>query len=318
MTRHRRNTVSIGDPGVVRAAVIGTIDFVDFNPEQFVPWAHTILTSVERAAAATGGSATFINIGSGSNAHPSVKAAVESAIRNGANAAVVIFEDHVEECSSLAATVDVENIPIVFVGQESVPYPFYSVYYDGRDAACQATTHLIRGGARDLLFFAPYTAPWLSDRASGVMDAAAQHAFPAQNVRICIDDELDLENLGRAFLDNGEHEKLAFKKAKVLLERGRRATGIVAANDLVAYGFIRAASEQGLEVGKDYIIVGFDDLPHSIEKGLSTLQPPLDELGREAVHLASRALAHDRKILRSCLHSHLAARRSGVFVQRDA
>ncbi len=51
--------------------------------------------------------------------------------------------------------------------------------------------------------------------------------------------------------------------AAALLALPERPTAIVAQNDYIAYGALQAVSEAGLKLGRDVVVIGFDDLEYS-------------------------------------------------------
>jgi DNA-binding LacI/PurR family transcriptional regulator len=75
------------------------------------------------------------------------------------------------------------------------------------------------------------------------------------------------------------------------LARAGKATAVVAANDQMALGVIRAYADEGLRVPQDVSVIGFDDMLESrhFVPRLTTIRQDFPEIGRQAV----RAL-HDR------------------------
>ena len=63
-------------------------------------------------------------------------------------------------------------------------------------------------------------------------------------------------------------------------------TAVFCVNDLIAGGAYRAVAEHGLRVPEDVSMVGFDDLPPSLDLDLTTVHLPHEEVGRTAVRLA--------------------------------
>ena len=63
------------------------------------------------------------------------------------------------------------------------------------------------------------------------------------------------------------------------------ATAVVVANDQMALGVLRAATERGIRVPDQLSVVGFDDVDDSANysPALTTVHQPFDELGRRAV-----------------------------------
>ena len=75
-----------------------------------------------------------------------------------------------------------------------------------------------------------------------------------------------------------------YQAAKKLLELPSRPTAILAINDLLAIGALRAAGDLGLQVPNDLSLVGYDDIPMSIYlvPRLTTVTKNAHELGRKA------------------------------------
>lgn len=71
------------------------------------------------------------------------------------------------------------------------------------------------------------------------------------------------------------------------------ATAVVAANDQLALGLLRALRERGVDVPGHVSVTGFDDAPESgyLSPPLTTVRQDLARVGREAVHLLLARLA---------------------------
>ncbi|OLR92218.1 LacI family DNA-binding transcriptional regulator [Actinokineospora bangkokensis] len=87
-------------------------------------------------------------------------------------------------------------------------------------------------------------------------------------------------------------EEWGRRAAGELLDLGERPTALVAFNDKMAVGALKAARERGLDVPGDVSVAGFDDLDLSraTTPGLTTVRQPLQEMGRMAVTLLVRLL----------------------------
>ena len=72
-----------------------------------------------------------------------------------------------------------------------------------------------------------------------------------------------------------------------LLRRERDFTAIIAFNDLLAAGVIRAARTLGIDVPGELSVVGFDDiaLASLVEPALTTVRAPKYEMGARAAQL---------------------------------
>ncbi|NUT48910.1 MAG: LacI family DNA-binding transcriptional regulator [Saccharothrix sp.] len=101
--------------------------------------------------------------------------------------------------------------------------------------------------------------------------------------------------------------------ARDLLGLADRPTALVAFNDKMAVGALRAAREQGLDVPRDLSIAGFDDLDLSraTSPELTTVRQPLQEMGRMAVTLLMRLVdRHELEALHVELATELVVRAS--------
>lgn len=78
-----------------------------------------------------------------------------------------------------------------------------------------------------------------------------------------------------------------------ILQSPDRPTAMFCANDLSAMGAIRAAQRMGLRVPEDLSFVGFDDIEaaHWFQPALTTLRPPLRDIGGKAIDLLLRRIA---------------------------
>jgi LacI family transcriptional regulator len=73
-------------------------------------------------------------------------------------------------------------------------------------------------------------------------------------------------------------------------------TAVIAYNDLVAIGLLRAAQARGLKVPQDLSIIGIDNIFGSdfTNPALTTIQLPLLQLGRDAINMLLELLDKDR------------------------
>jgi DNA-binding LacI/PurR family transcriptional regulator len=131
-------------------------------------------------------------------------------------------------------------------------------------------------GPADLRAQAAATASVARGRLEGARSAAAAAGVEWPTVAVEQCQTSDVES-GRA----GAH---------ALLDRAADTTALFALSDPLALGARLAAHERGLSVPGDLSIVGFDDSAGDGE-GLTTVQQPLREKGREGAELLLRMLA---------------------------
>lgn len=81
--------------------------------------------------------------------------------------------------------------------------------------------------------------------------------------------------------------EIAEKSAYELLTRAAPPTAIFAANDATALATIEVAHRLGLRVPRDLSVIGFDNIPDAAMSmpGLTTVEQPIREMGRQAAHL---------------------------------
>lgn len=117
-----------------------------------------------------------------------------------------------------------------------------------------------------------------ADRVAGYRRALLEAGVP-------LDDSLILE--GPYTLDSG------YTLAEQILTRNLRPTALVAANNFIAIGALRALRAAGLRVPKDMSLVAFDDLPAPIviDPFFTVVSQPAYEMGQTATALLLERLA---------------------------
>jgi LacI family transcriptional regulator len=87
-------------------------------------------------------------------------------------------------------------------------------------------------------------------------------------------------------------ERGGYAVAEHLLQGKARPTAIIAGNDLMAIGAMRAAREVGLVVGRDLSVIGFDDitLAEHAHPPLTTVRQPIYEIGRQVCRMLVQTL----------------------------
>jgi DNA-binding LacI/PurR family transcriptional regulator len=94
--------------------------------------------------------------------------------------------------------------------------------------------------------------------------------------------------------------------AQVALSCAERPTAIAADSDVLAVAVMDAVRAQGLVVGRDISITGFDDVPAAAPAGLTTVRQPIHEKGRlmgrmllDPVYTESRVVLPTELVVRS-------------------
>lgn len=167
------------------------------------------------------------------------------------------------------------NLPIVEVNDRvTTDSAVDTVASDYRSATTEAMAHLFSLGHRRIgLVHGVAAADLAVDRLEPYREALVSQGIP-------LDDALII-NCGPTFEDG-------YRAATRLLTIESRPTAIVAINDILAHGVLRAAADQRLRVPEDFSLVGFDDIPAAryLVPRLTTSSKDAVRMGREAVHLA--------------------------------
>lgn len=108
----------------------------------------------------------------------------------------------------------------------------------------------------------------------------------------------------------GNFSEYVDDQVRDLLDRNPDLDAIVFANDMMAFGGYRVLKERGIQIGKDIVVMGFDDAPcaSSMEPALTTVKADAAELGYHAVVVYQDLLSYpDEETLVD-----------SIFVQRES
>ena len=99
-----------------------------------------------------------------------------------------------------------------------------------------------------------------------------------------------------------------------LLEADPRIDAVFAANDLMAFGALRAIRSSGRRIPEDVAVVGFDDIPAAAitHPPLTTIRQPLYEMGRTAATMVMAAVRGEPIARRVELPTSLVVRASSA------
>ena len=88
-------------------------------------------------------------------------------------------------------------------------------------------------------------------------------------------------------------QNAGYRMAQLALQLTPRPTALLAVNNFIAIGAIRALRDAGLEIPDDMALVGFDDLPDYlvIEPFLTAAAQPAYEMGKRAMELLRSRLS---------------------------
>lgn len=166
------------------------------------------------------------------------------------------------------------NLPIVEISDRSASeHRVDCVVSDYRSATVAAMSHLLSLGHRRIgLVYGVAMDEMAQDRLQPYRECLQATGLPI---------EPDLVVSCGPTIEDG------YQAALRLLEMNNRPTAIVAINDLLAIGVLRAAGDLGLRAPADFSLIGFDDIPAAsyLVPRLTTASKDAVRLGREAVRL---------------------------------
>ncbi|UGA55897.1 LacI family DNA-binding transcriptional regulator [Vibrio sp. VB16] len=175
------------------------------------------------------------------------------------------------------------EIPIVAVGYDVKASKIRCINIDNELAGYMATLHLLQLGHSNI---------------GHIKGLASQpdslHRFDGYKRAL---KEAGLRPNQRLIKQGDFSSALAYKQTVELLNDDKaKVTAIFAANDLSAYGVIKAIHDHGLSVPDDISVIGLDDLPTSqyFTPGLTTLRQPIEEIGTVSANSILNFLSGDR------------------------
>lgn len=160
-----------------------------------------------------------------------------------------------------------QNYPFVAFGRVEGDNSFPLVDEDGEYGIMQVVDHLVELGHTRLACIAePTHLTKAYNRIQGFYHAMASHGL-----------DINVDYV----VEGGYRQNSGYQIGKQMLEMEDPPTAIVAVNDLLALGAMRAAQERELGVGKDISITGFDDiiLAEYVHPSLTTVHQPAHQLG---------------------------------------
>lgn len=163
-------------------------------------------------------------------------------------------------------------------------YP--SVCSDNVYASYKACEMLIRKGAHSIVFCAGNEGISTSEeRLEGYKEALNQHGIPFWE---------DYVKYGHYTVEGGYNAIINLEKA------GMKYDAILAANDLMGLGAVKALKELSYKIPEDVQIIGFDNVTFSqfCSPSLSTIQQPTVEMGKKAAEMLIEMI-HGEKISRN-------------------
>ena len=204
-----------------------------------------------------------------------------------ANQQVEELADRVDGLLVMGRTVDDEvvqrtesaGVPVVMLARPPAGNAD-TVRAENVASASALTEHLIDHRVRSFTFLGdPHASPDASERYAGFAAALRARGMPVPSPVPTMFRESD-----------------GYAATSALLADLEPHSAIVAANDEIAIGAIRAARGRGLRIPHDIAITGWDDisLAEHVSPGLTTVRQPLRALGATAASLLIERICGDR------------------------
>ena len=168
------------------------------------------------------------------------------------------------------------DVPLVFLGTRTGEKHIDYVVMDNIQATMDATEYLIGRGCRTLAYIGRKISNYSSrDRMEGFLRAMKEHGLSREAI---VASANSLEFPG------------GYAETKRLLTQVPRPDGLIVFNDQLAFSVMAGIISCGYAVGRDVLVVSFDDLQISAlpQISLTTITPSKEELGRVAVDLILR------------------------------
>jgi LacI family transcriptional regulator len=172
------------------------------------------------------------------------------------------------------------SFPFVVSGRNALGQPsdFPYVDVDSQLGIKMMVHHLVELGHRDIgLLLPPPEMAFTPYRLKGYQDGLAEAGL----------------RYDESYTYHGNLKRSGgYDAALQLLSTSPRITALIACNDLMAFGAIRAIQEQGLQVGVDVAVSGFDDIAAAeySTPPLTTIRQPIYEIGQRLFEMLLRII----------------------------
>ncbi len=172
------------------------------------------------------------------------------------------------------------KIPVVLVDRNIMYSNFDGIYYDDTKAIYDATTLLLDEGHRDIVVLGGNPKLKLAlNRVAGYTRALNAYDIPVCESNIYYGDFT---------------QDCAYKQVLEVLRRPNRPTAIVANNNMLTLGCLKALFENKVRIPDDMAFVGYDkiELLDIIQSNISIVEKKEYEYGQNAMHLLLKRIAN--------------------------
>lgn len=181
--------------------------------------------------------------------------------------------DSDEDCDVILNRFIARGVPVIVAGRPARSVEADEIVLRNKAGVQKCVNYLLKIGRRRIAFISgSKNSVATVERLDGYTAALNAEKLPVESSLISYGD----------FTSESGHQQTVR-----LLESGTNIDAIVAANDMLALGAIRACLSSGRRVPQDVAVVGFDDVPLAqfCYPALTTLRQPTEQTARECVTL---------------------------------
>lgn len=168
--------------------------------------------------------------------------------------------------------IDQYKQPVMVVNRKLRKHQSHCIFCDHKGSSYQATKYLIEQGHHDIAFITgSMDSPTAIERLAGYKEALTAHHLPVRDTLIV----------------QGKWTPACGAAAVAsLLAADTRFSAVIASNDDMAIGAMKAASEAGLRLPEDISIIGFDNIPTApfLRPALSSIKDPVSGMMNEVIN----------------------------------
>ena len=193
-----------------------------------------------------------------------------------------------------------QNIPLVFFDRVCLTDRFSSVVTNNAESALQATEHFLSTGSKRVGFIGGANhLEIVKQRKHGYLEALRERKVPI---------EKELVFCKQISFEGG------YEGACKLLSLPQRPDAILAMNDSLAFGVMKAIKERGLRIPEDVSLIGYTDEEHSnyVEPTLTAVTHQTYRMGEVAGLLLIKRLKGDSSSRQIIVPARLFVRKSSI------
>ncbi|MCX7921953.1 MAG: LacI family transcriptional regulator [Clostridia bacterium] len=181
------------------------------------------------------------------------------------------------------------NFPFVVIGRSMVDSEINWVDNDNFSVAYELTKHFINQGHKKIALIG------VSKQVVVTLDRLEGYKKALLDSNLEIDEGLIVE--GKFFDDIG------YGLMKKILDEGARPTGVIACDDVLAFGAIKLLTEYGLKIPDDIAVAGFNNLPLSdySTPSLTSVEVNAFGLGAKAFQLLIKSINSNYEVFNKAI-----------------